>query len=107
MKPSQDAQRKESEKRYARLVAAMWADEGFKKRLMSNTPAVLREYGFDIPEDKHVKILEADIENTIYFIVPPRPVNTFSEVPLGPNARPTVCCSWCGKCIELCLCWND
>jgi hypothetical protein len=70
----------EIKKRYAKFVAKVWGDEGFRQRLMSDPAAVLRESGFDVPEGKEVKILEVDVEKTIHFILPTKPAEPFSEI---------------------------
>jgi hypothetical protein len=97
-------ERKEIAKRYAKLVAKAWADEAFRQHLISNPATVLRESGFDVPEGKDVRIIEADMEKTIYFVLPPKPAEAFSESDVDPALTfpCTVCCSWCGPRIHLC-----
>lgn len=106
MTKSPTSERKEIANRYAKLVARAWADEAFKAKLMSNPAAVLRDFGFDVPQGKEVKLIETDMDKTIYFVLPTKPAGAFSEADVGRRAIPTVCCSWCGSCIPLCLCWD-
>jgi hypothetical protein len=43
----------------ARITAKAWTDPAFKARLFSETKKVLREYGFEIPDDVSVVIHES------------------------------------------------
>jgi Nitrile hydratase, alpha chain len=73
-KPLDAAKRKELESKYAKFVAEVWANEELRLRLLADPVAVLREFGFDIPQGKKVKIIEVDIEeDTLYFILPTKP----------------------------------
>lgn len=48
----------EQEKRWARIVARSWDDEEFRQRLLANPGAVLREAGFDLPDDVEVEVVD-------------------------------------------------
>jgi len=50
--------RAEQEKRWARIVARTWDDEEFRQRLLANPRAVLREAGFDLPDDVEVEVVD-------------------------------------------------
>ena len=64
----------EIRKKYAKIVAKAWADEDYKKNLLSNTDAVLKEEEFEIPNGLKIKIIE-EPENTKIFILPQMPKN--------------------------------
>jgi hypothetical protein len=38
----------EMRKKYAKIVAKAWADDDYKKNLLNNTEAVLKNEGFEI-----------------------------------------------------------
>ena len=78
--PSAAANRRELEKRYAKLVARVWADEEFRERLFSNPETVLKEAGFTVGEGRPVKVLELDVEKNFYFILPDKPSESFTDV---------------------------
>ena len=56
-------------KKYAKIVAKAWADEDYKKNLLNNTEAVLKDEGFEIPAGLKIKIIE-ESENTKIFVLP-------------------------------------
>jgi nitrile hydratase len=53
-----DALEQGMEKRWARIVARTWDDEEFRQRLLANPGAVLREAGFDLPDDLEVEVVD-------------------------------------------------
>ncbi len=64
----------EMRKKYAKIVAKAWADEDYKKNLLSNTESILKEEGFEIPAGLKIQIIE-EPENTKIFVLPKMPVN--------------------------------
>ncbi len=62
----------EERREYAKIIAQAWVDEEFKKRLLDNPAAVLRQNGIEIPEGMTVKVMEKK-ENEIYIPLPPKP----------------------------------
>jgi hypothetical protein len=101
MSSTKGASHQEIEKRYAKLVARAWADDAFRERLISNPEEVLREFGFEVPEGKQLKLIEADTETTIYFILPTRPSGAFSDSAVDAKAGISACC--CGACYPVCF----
>ena len=65
----------EAKRRYAKFVAKTWADEEFRQNVMSDPAAALRQFGFNIPEGKEVKIIEEDPEKIIHFVLPKKPAD--------------------------------
>jgi len=62
----------EQQKKWAVCVAKAWADEDYKQRLISDTIAVLKEEGVNVPENMDVKIVE-NSRDRIYMVLPAVP----------------------------------
>jgi len=62
----------QSQKAWGKVVARAWSDELFKKRLLANPVAVLKENGIEVPGKAAIKIVE-DSAKTIHLILPERP----------------------------------
>lgn len=62
----------EAGKRMARVIAKAWADEGFKKRLISDPAAVLSGEGITVPEGIDLRIIE-DKPGQKTIVLPPVP----------------------------------
>ncbi len=52
----------EQERRWAQVVARAWDDEGFRQRLLTHPREVLREEGFDVPDDAEVELVDREPE---------------------------------------------
>ncbi len=65
----------EERKEYAKVIAKAWVDDEFKKRLLADSAAVLKENGIEIPEGMTVRFVEQEEpkENEILVPLPPRP----------------------------------
>ncbi len=57
---------------WARIVAKAWADESFKKRLIADPKAILKEQGLEVAPDVQLKVIE-DTENLHHLTLPPKP----------------------------------
>lgn len=68
----------EVQRKYAHIVAKAWNDEQFKRRLISDPAAVLREEGIDVPDDVEVRVVE-NSERVFYLSLPPKPSGELSE----------------------------
>jgi hypothetical protein len=53
-----EERRQDLQRLYARITAQAWRDEDFKKRLMSDPAAVLKEYGVNLPSGRQVRVVE-------------------------------------------------
>jgi hypothetical protein len=62
----------EHQKKCAVCVAKAWADEGYKQRLLSDAPAVLKEEGVDVPAGMKIKVVE-NTRDTVYMVLPAAP----------------------------------
>ena len=52
------ARRKQLEREYSRITAKAWHDAAFKKRLMDDPAAVLKEHGIDVAPGRTVHVVE-------------------------------------------------
>ena len=71
------------------VVANVWADDDFKKRLLAEPVSVLREAGFDIPQGGTVTILVETSPMHRTLILPPKP-----EAQIIDSALPNTDCGW-------------
>ncbi len=62
----------EHQKKWAVCVAKAWADEDYKKRLISDTVTVLKEEGINVPTGIDVKIVE-NTKDLIHVVLPAMP----------------------------------
>jgi nitrile hydratase alpha subunit len=67
----------EQERRWAQVVARAWDDEEFRRRLLAQPREVLREEGFDVPDDAEVELVDGEPERLPEGVtclrLPPRP----------------------------------
>lgn len=63
---------------WGKVVAKAWSDELFKKRLLADPAAVLKENGIEVPKEVNVKVME-DSGKTIHLILPLRPEELSDE----------------------------
>jgi hypothetical protein len=59
-------------KKVGQITAKAWADDAFKKRLLSDPTNVLKECGLAIPPGITIKMTE-DTETLVHFSLPSRP----------------------------------
>ncbi len=57
---------------YTKIVAKAWSDAEFKKRLLSDPNAVLKENGIEIPQGVQFKVME-DTNQLVHLVLPPPP----------------------------------
>ncbi len=62
----------DQQKKWAVCVAKAWADDDYKKRLMSDSSAVLKEEGFAVPEGMRIKVLE-NTHEVFHMVLPQAP----------------------------------
>jgi hypothetical protein len=60
------------QKEWDKIVVQAWLDGSFKQRLLSDPGTVLKEKGFDVPDEIAVKVV-ADSSQTKHLILPERP----------------------------------
>ena len=59
-------------KAWADVVAKAWADQSFKKRLLADPAAALKELKLSVPGGLQVKVVE-DTDNLVYLHLPAKP----------------------------------
>jgi hypothetical protein len=59
-------------KTWGQLVARAWLDEGFKRRLLGEPAAVLKEAGLEVPEGVQINMLE-NTDRLIHLVLPAKP----------------------------------
>ena len=62
----------EKAKQWARIVAKAWADEDFKRRLLAEPAAVLKEEGVEVPAGVKLQVIE-NTESTMNLVLPAMP----------------------------------
>ena len=67
------------------LISKAWSDEAFKKRLLSDTMAVLKENGITAPEGITVKAVE-NTDKVFHIVIPPKPSKELSDAELDKVA---------------------
>jgi hypothetical protein len=88
----------EQAKKLEQLIAKTWADEVFKKRLIADPAAVLKEAGMEVPEGVKVIVVE-DTNTVMHLVLPPKPSDDeLSEEQLSQAAggRCGCGCAGCG-----------
>jgi hypothetical protein len=60
---------KDFPKIWTKMVAKAWADENYKKKLMTNPKKILKEEGIETPANLTLRIVE-DTPNTQTLIIP-------------------------------------
>jgi hypothetical protein len=63
---------KGKEKEWAKIIARTWTDEEFKKRLLADPKAVLKEEGIEFSEDLKLTIVDGK-KDELHLTLPPRP----------------------------------
>jgi hypothetical protein len=72
--------------RPSQIVAKAWADADFKKRLLAEPAAVLKEHGAVVPASVHVKVVE-DTEKVRHLILASRPARELTAQELETVAE--------------------
>jgi len=64
--------KEEKAKQWARIVAKAWADEDYKKRLLADPAAVLKEEGMEVPAGIKLQVNE-NTASTMNLVLPAMP----------------------------------
>jgi Nitrile hydratase, alpha chain len=67
-----DMQSQEQARKYGQVVARAWSDETFKRRLLAEPAAVLREQGIEVPSEVEVRMVE-NTDRVVHLVLPPTP----------------------------------
>jgi hypothetical protein len=57
--------------KWGEIVSKAWSDEGFKKRLISEPAAILKENALEIPPGVQVKVVE-NTDKVLHLVLPPK-----------------------------------
>lgn len=94
------AQSQEWDKKWGQIIAKTWTDADFKKRLLSDPAAVLKEYGLTVPPDVKVRVVE-DTDTLVHFSLPPKPTDKeLSEEDLAAVAAGAMAAPTCRRCVK-------
>src|SRR5262245_17289021 len=78
---------RESARAWGQIVAKAWADPTFKKRLLADPAAVLKEHGLEVAHGVQVRIVEdTDTVHHLTLPAPPSEALELSEEQLGTVA---------------------
>jgi hypothetical protein len=86
-----------NERQWAQVVARAWSDAAFKKRLLAQPTAVLKEAGLAVPKGVQFKVVE-NTERLIHLILPPASRGELAEEELVAVVGGH--CRGCGGCRE-------
>ena len=88
------AESNEQGKKIGQLISKAWSNEEFKKRLLSDTMAVLKENGISVPEGVTVKAVE-NTDKVFHIVIPPKPAGPeLSDEELDKVAGGFEWCPW-------------
>ena len=94
------AQSQEWSKKVGQITAKAWTDANFKKRLLSDPAAVLKDYGLDVPRDVKIKVVE-DTDTLYHLSLPPKPSDKeLSEEDLAAVAGGAMSAPTCRRCVK-------
>ena len=94
------AQSQEWTKKVGQITAKAWSDADFKKRLLSDPVAVLKDYGLALPPDVKIKVVE-DTDTLYHLSLPPKPTDKeLSEEDLTTVAAGALAAPTCRRCVK-------
>ncbi len=64
--------KEEQIKKMQKIIAKAWMDEGYKKRLLSDPAAVLKEQGMETPPGVEIRTVE-NTDKVFHLVLPPKP----------------------------------
>src|SRR5262245_51769340 len=60
----------EFKRNFSLIIARAWSDDGFKRRLLENPNAILREFGIEVPPGVGVRVVD-NTSNVVHVVLPP------------------------------------
>ncbi|MBI5524050.1 MAG: NHLP leader peptide family natural product precursor [Desulfarculus sp.] len=88
--------REDQARRWAKVVAKAWADEAYKKKLISDPAAVLKAEGLELPQGAQLKVME-DTAALRHLVLPAMPADAdkLDEAALSERLAASDC-NFCG-----------
>ena len=91
----------DDDRKFLKVIARAWADDGFKQRLLSDPGATLKAEGLDVPSGPELRAVE-NTDEVQYMVLPAKPEGLVDEEldvvgfdaslthlkSLGPEMRP-------------------
>ena len=65
--------KEEQGKKMGQIIAKAWIDDGFKRKLLADAAATLREEGIELPDGLEVRAVE-NTDKVFHLVLPPKPV---------------------------------
>ncbi len=80
-------QQQQFQQKWGQLVARAWSDEGFKRRLLAEPAAVLKEAGLNVAEGVQINMSE-NTDRLAHLVLPAKPASgDISEEQLTAASR--------------------
>jgi hypothetical protein len=70
-----------NDQQWSQIVAKAWTDAAFKKRLLADPAAALKESGVEVPRGLQVKVVE-NTDQVRHLVLPTKPSGEISEADL-------------------------
>jgi len=93
-KMKKEDEKKEQNKKMAKIIARAWSDESFKGRFLSNPRAVLSEYDVSVPAGVEVTVLE-QTDKLMYIVLPLKPGEELLVKPMMSDETDEISCVRC------------
>jgi hypothetical protein len=89
-------------KKMGKIIAKAWIDDEFKRKLLTDTAAVLKEEGVEVPEGIVVRAVE-NTDKLFHLVLPPKPdIKEMNDEQLQRLTRdgidPGLC--WCSLLVD-------
>src|ERR1700736_4124164 len=68
----------EQGKKYSQLIAKCWADEGFKRKVLTDPVATLRAEGVEVPAGLSY-VAHENTEKVVHLVIPAKPTDLSDE----------------------------
>ncbi|MBI4797589.1 MAG: nitrile hydratase subunit alpha [Desulfarculus sp.] len=88
--------REEAARLWAKVVAKAWADEAYKKKLISDPAAVLRAEGIEAPEGAQINVVE-DTAALRHLVLPAMPADAAGLGEAAVSERLAPLFAFCGN----------
>jgi len=87
-------EKKEQDKKMAKIIARAWSDGSFKERFISNPRAVLNEYEIIVPAGVEVTVVE-QTDKVMHIVLPLKPGEKWLIKPIMSEDTDEISCVRC------------